>query len=70
MTTTRLVGGESLDTNGPAINGLKGLTNARDGLVHHKSEAEAEDKEGKSVRRMMKRWAGFEISAPNPFCPN
>lgn len=34
----RLICGKSMDENGPAINGLRGLIKARNALVHHKSE--------------------------------
>lgn len=38
LVVPRLVCGRSLNEDGPAINGLKGLVKARNALVHHKSK--------------------------------
>ncbi|MCO8166240.1 hypothetical protein NJC40_00395 [Pseudomonas sp. 21LCFQ02] len=58
--------GQALDEKGPAMNGLRNLVAARNTLVHHKSSPR--DSEGKSVARMMKRWADFEKDqVPNAF---
>ncbi|RXT62137.1 hypothetical protein [Pseudomonas syringae] len=66
MIATQLACGQSLQANSPAINGLISLLRARNALVHHKSKPD--DSEGKSVERMMKRWADFEKDqVPNAF---
>ncbi|KPB77999.1 Uncharacterized protein AC505_3418 [Pseudomonas syringae pv. maculicola] len=66
MIATQLACGHSFQANSPAINGLKSLVSARNALVHHKSSPD--DSEGKSVEKMMKRWADFEKDqVPNAF---
>lgn len=63
---TRLVCGQSLNINGPAINGLRSLVIARNALVHHKSEPA--DNADKAIQAMKKRWGNFEqIQVPNAF---
>lgn len=66
MIGPRLVCGQSLDAEGPAITSLKGLVSARNALVHHKSKPG--DKAGKAMKAMMDKWAKFEKDqVPNAF---
>ena len=66
MIGPRLVCGQSLNAEGPAITGLKNLVSARNALVHHKSKPR--DKAGKAVKAMMEKWAKFERDqVPNAF---
>ncbi|RMV27367.1 hypothetical protein ALP13_00962 [Pseudomonas syringae pv. maculicola] len=66
MIATQLACGQSFPVNSPAMNGLNSLQIARNALVHHKSSPD--DSEGRSVQKMMKRWADFEKDqVPNAF---
>jgi hypothetical protein len=66
MIVPRLVCGRSLQEDGPAMNGLKGLVIARNALVHHKSREW--DIDGKAEQAMHKRWESFEKDqVPNAF---
>lgn len=66
MIGTRLAYGQSLDIDGPAINGLRSLVKARNALVHHKSKRETE--EGTVSEALRTEWAQFEKDqVPNAF---
>ncbi len=66
MIGTRLAYGQSLDIDGPAINGLRSLVKARNALVHHKSKRENEA--GTVSKAMRTEWAQFEKDqVPNAF---
>lgn len=66
MIGTRLAYGQSLDIDGPAINGLRSLVKARNALVHHKSKRENEA--GTVSKVIRTEWAQFEKDqVPNAF---
>ncbi|POF99868.1 hypothetical protein BGP82_28780 [Pseudomonas putida] len=65
-TLPRLLGGQPLDPEGPAIQGLSHLVKARNSLVHYK--AKLENDEGSVRIAMQDEWEQFEIhQVPNAF---
>jgi len=66
IVATRLVCGQSLEANSPALNSLRSLIKARNDLVHHKSKPD--DRLGGEDQNMIKRWSTFEKNqVPNAF---
>lgn len=66
MIVPRLVCGRSLREDGPAVNALRVLIKARNGLVHPKSKEW--DRAGKAEVAMIDRWTKFEKDqVPNAF---